>query len=155
MRFSWAARLSQAGLLEDGALSRHRQVLLGMRHRDLAKLGGVLELMMGTHGMNQVPAIGFQLLEEVCAVHPCNHEFYTTIHNGVVRIFVTRIARRPWPCGVRLGVATGSALDVAGDDDRVTVADSPAPGCPISQARSSPINLAGMVRRSRSSDRGN
>src|SRR5690606_32020373 len=46
------ARLFQAGMLHDAAQCWCRDILLGMRHRDFAGLGGVLELVMRSNGMH-------------------------------------------------------------------------------------------------------
>lgn len=51
-----------------------------MRHCDLTGLSWVLEVVVGTDHVSQLPTIGPELLDEVCAVHVCN---LTHIHNVV------------------------------------------------------------------------
>lgn len=61
-----------------------------MRHRDLAGFGLVLELVMRSNRVHQVPAVGFQSFDEVCAVHVCNYKQYTQIHNSFIEKSMTQ-----------------------------------------------------------------
>ena len=60
---------AQASLLQDAVDRGQWQVLFGMRHGDFARLGGMLELVMRTHHVYQLPAIGFHALDDVGAFH--------------------------------------------------------------------------------------
>ena len=67
---------SQTCLFQDAANRWKRQVFFRMRHCHLAKLGLVFELVVRAHYVHQVPAIGFDLLDEVSAFHKnYTHEY--------------------------------------------------------------------------------
>lgn len=74
----------QAGLLENAVLRGQRQILLRMRYRHLAGLGGVLELLMRANRMHQAPAVGLESFDEGCAVHAVHCGFYTRLHKPAV-----------------------------------------------------------------------
>jgi len=38
-------------------------------HRHLARLGGVLELVVRAHHVHQIPTVGFELFEDIGAFH--------------------------------------------------------------------------------------
>lgn len=61
--------VGQAGLFEDAALGGQGQILLGVRHRHLARLRWMLELVVGAHYMHQKPAIRLEQFDNVSAFH--------------------------------------------------------------------------------------
>lgn len=52
-----------------------------MRDSDLTRLGRVLELVMRPDCVYEVPAIGFDLFDKVCAVHVCNYTQHKRARN--------------------------------------------------------------------------
>ena len=83
-------------MLEDAAHGGNQQVFLGVRHRHLAGLAGVFELVMGTNHMNQIPAISFESLDEVGAFH------FAMIHTTTQQQKLTPPPGPP-PCKVLFG----------------------------------------------------
>ena len=62
-------KASQARLLQYAAHRWQRQIFFGVGHRHLARLGGVLELVVRAHYMHQIPTVGFELFDDVGAFH--------------------------------------------------------------------------------------
>ena len=79
-------KASQARLLQYAAHRWQRQIFFGVGHRHLARLGGVLELVVRAHHVQQIPTVGFELFDDVGAFH--GEILHTNTQNSHLSRFV-------------------------------------------------------------------